>query len=1091
MRKNLLLFFLFCFATLGTALGQNITVKGTVLDENSDPVMGATVRLKSDATKGAITDMDGHFSLQAKTGEPLLITYVGYKDQEVKAAATLTIRLVPDNKLLDEVMVVGYGTSTKRSFTGSAVAVNAEALEKKSISSVSAALAGEVPGVNVVNTNGQPGSRADIYVRGVGSVNASTAPLYIVDGVPYDGDISSINPNDIESTTLLKDAASTAIYGSRGSNGVIVITTKSGKSGKMTITGDFKYGMNTSRFIPRHSVITDPDEYLEMAWSSLHMTGQYDDPAKIGKNGQPAYPDDPADYANAYIFGNKGISDKYNYYKEQDPSKIFDENGKVRPGLERRYTPEAWSDYAFQPSTRMESNLQIGGGTDKLKAFASFGYLDDKGIFKNSAFTRYSARTNVDFVPKDWIQLKGSLSYTHSLTNSAGQSDYSSTNIFTFIDNMPPIYPVFERDENGEMIPSPYYEGVNEYDYGEGRGYSGMSNGIATAELDPEGTKSNEISYNGSVIFRFLDGFSFENTFSGVYGNSRYTAMLNPFYGPEATSNGQITRDWQEIYSSYMLNLLRYNKSFKGGHSLEAFAAHEYQRYSFFEDYIHKNNLVDPFVDDLSNAIEQDVPAYGVQDNNILESYFLQANYDYLSRYFISGTFRYDGSSRFQKNKWGSFGSIGAAWVLSEEDFLKGNDILTFAKLKASYGSIGQQGGISYYSGQDIYEVEVVGGKPVLKFKDKGNPDLTWERSNMLQIGAELAFGKSLNLNIEFYDKRTSSLIYERRVAPSNGYALYNTNDGLLENYGADIDLTWKAIQGRDYYFTIRANAGFLGNKLLTLPTDPSTGEPKFIDESITPYGRMEGRSLYDYYIRNFEGVNPDNGLSEWTVYYIDKDGKEGFNPAAVSKGGDESIASLEQFKHDNPDKVDQIVKGKTTEYSKATRYHIGKSALPTVRGGFTLSGGYKGLEASVQFIYGIGGYGFDYVYQQLMNNDQIGSQNWSTDMRNRWMKPGDVTDVPRLNNGVDISVNGSSSRFLTSNSFLNMSNFMLSYTLPENWTRQSLGLNNVKLWISGDNLFLLSARQGFNPSTSLTGASSSYNYNPLSTITGGIRISF
>ena len=1089
MFKRFLLFLSFCLLTIGSALGQNITVKGTVLDENNEAVIGATVRLKDDPTKGAITDIDGNFTLQARSGQIILVTYVGYKNVEIAAAPSLTIRLVPDDELLDEVIVVGYGTSTKRSFTGSAVTVNSEALEKKSISNVSAALSGEVPGVNVVNSSGQPGSSSAIYVRGVGSVNASTAPLYVVDGVPYDGAISSLNPNDIESTTLLKDAASTAIYGARGANGVILITTKSGKSGKLSVSGDFKYGFNTFKFIPRHEVLTDPDEYLEMAYSSMKMTGTYDD-TPVDDPETPdideSLYDDPTAYANQYIFSEAGINPKYNYYNETDASKIFDENGKIRPGLQRRYTPESWEAEGFQPSARMEGNIQVAGGSDKIKGFASFGYLNDRGIFKNSDFTRYSTRTNLDLTPKEWLQLKTNFSYTHSQTNAAGQSG-AAEDILNFVNNMPPIYPVYARDEQGNKTLSPYYQGQYEFDYGEGRGFSGMTNGIASAIFDRVYGKTDELTYNASAIIRFLDGFTFENTYSGLYSGSTSNSLNNPWYGSESAQNGVINKSYTRAYTNNMLSLLRYNKQFEGGHNLEAFIAHESHFFTATYDGATKQGTVDPFNDDLSNAVNQDFPSWGYTEDYRMESYFAQANYDYMNKYFLSGTFRYDGSSRFKNNKWGPFGSVGAAWVLSSEDFLKGNDVLTFAKLKASWGTLGQQGGINYYSGDDLYSVGVVEKRPVLSFQTKGNPDLTWERSNMFQVGAELQFAKVLDLNIELYDKRTTDLIYERRVAPSNGYALYNVNDGLLENYGADIDLTWRAVTGKDYYFTVRANAGFVGNKMLRLPIEPSTGEPKFFDESMSPWGRKEGKSLYDYYIRSFEGVNPDTGLSEWKVFYLDNDGDGKYTPGST----DVNVESYEDFAYKNPDQVKNLKEGTTTQYTKATRYDVGKSALPVVRGGVTLAGGWKGIEASVQFIYGIGGWGYDSVYASLMHNQKVGNNNWHVDMRNRWMQPGDVTDVPRLNNDADLYVNGTSTRFLTSNSFLNFSNFMLSYTLPQAWTNDVLKINSVKFWVSGDNLFLISARKGFNPSTSLTGGNSVYSYNPLSTITGGVRISF
>lgn len=1088
MKSKILLLISLFFLSIGTALGQTITVKGVVLDDKGDAVIGASVRLKSNPSVGAATGLDGDFTLKANQGELIVVSFVGFKTQEVAAAPSMTIRLVPDQELLDEVVVVGYGTSTKRSFTGSAVTVNAAALEKKSVSNVTQALAGEVPGVNVVNTNGQPGSTADIYVRGVGSVNASTAPLYVVDGVPFDGSINAINPADIESTTLLKDAAATAIYGARGANGVILINTKRGAAESTTVTAEVKYGINT-QFIPRHDVVSDPEDYLQLAWQGVYNQWSNLPETILDENGNripnPNKQLTPGEFATQNVFGTSGINAKYNYYKETDPAQIFDTNGKIRPNLARKYTPENWKDYAFQPSARTEANVQVSGGSQKARSFLSVGFLDDKGISMNSSFTRFSGRLNSTYDPTTWLQLKGNLAYTHSKSVAAGQSSYSSTNLFTFLDNMPPIYPLFLHDEKtGEILKSPYYKGVNEYDYGIGRGYGGNSNGLATAFYNQDLNTRNQISYNLGSTIRIIEGLSFENTFSGMYNNGMYYERGSMWYGDEGNSHGTIYHSHNNVYSWNILSLLRYITRFGDNHNLEAFVAHEASKYTYSIDRISKKNLIDPFDNDLSNALEMSSPATGGTEGYAMESYFFQANYDYAGKYFLSGTFRRDGSSRFLNNKWGNFGSVGLAWVVTAEDFMKDYKAIDFLKIKTSFGSLGQQGGISYYSGSDLYVIKNLNGQGALLFDTKGNPDLTWERSNMLQIGFELNMLKRLSLNVEYFNKITTDLIYERRVAPSNGYALYNVNDGKLQNQGVDIDLGINILKHDDYYLDFKINGGFVFNKMLTLPIEPSTGNPKFIDDSVTPYGRMQGMSLYEYYMKNYLGVNPENGKSQWTMYYVDADKSGDFSK------GDTKIESLVQFKNEYPDKVSQIVEGKTENWSDATRYHVGYSALPVVRGGINIAGGYKGFDLSLQFIYSLGGYGYDSVYAQLMGSDKAGSQNWHMDIHNAWTPTNTNTNVPRLSNGQDTNVTSRSTRFLTSNSFLNLANVRLAYNLPKSWL-ESIKITNASVWVSGDNLFLLSARQGFNPSTSLSGGSSSYTYSPLSTITGGIRVTF
>lgn len=524
MKQKLLLYLIFLLLSVGGIMAQNIQVKGKILDEKKDPVIGATIRLKGDAKTGATSNSKGEFLLKVPSNSTLIISYVGYKTLEIKATNSMNISLEPDAELLDEVMVVGYGTSTKRSFTGSAVTVNQEALQKKSVSNIGAALNGEIPGVNVINSSGQPGTSSSIYIRGIGSVNGSTGPLYVVDGIPFSGSISSLNPADIESTTLLKDAAATSIYGSRGANGVILITTRKGKKGTFSVSGEVKYGVNTAGLIPRHEVISDPEEYLEISFDALKTAYTEIQPKSSSH-----------DLAIKSIFNpkNGGINPIYNYYKV-DASGIFDENGKVRPNLERRYTPERWLDYGLQDSYRTEANVQMTGGTDKIKGFTSIGYLNDIGVSPQSSYKRFSGRTNIDLTPSNWFQVKTSLSYTHTQSKAAAQSDDSSGNLFYYMDNMPPIYPVFEHDKNGDRIPSPYFNGRYVYDFGEKRGFSPQSNPIMQAMYNRDYSASDRTSFNSTAILRFWDGFSFENTFAGDYIHSQSTEVGNKFYGEDA-----------------------------------------------------------------------------------------------------------------------------------------------------------------------------------------------------------------------------------------------------------------------------------------------------------------------------------------------------------------------------------------------------------------------------------------------------------------------------------------------------------------------------------------------------------------------------
>ncbi len=1119
MRKSLL--FLAClFMTIGIALAQQRVVKGIVISRtDKQPVIGATVVVKGNTKVGAATDYDGRFEFKVPADtKKLVVSYVGYRKREVAIKdGELKIYLEQDTQILDEVVAVGYSKATRRSFTGSAVTVKAAELAKKSVSNVTQALAGEVPGVNVMNSSGQPGTTAGILVRGIGSVNASTGPLYVVDGMPFMGDISTINPADIESTTLLKDAAATSIYGARGANGVIVITTKNGASGKFTVNASFKQGYNTHKFIPRHNTITCPEEYMELGYSGL-MTSYRDiilpkEPGYKGKKFEE-YDELARNLAAQYIVGGDGIAPRYNMWNiPQGKTMIDPKTGKFAEGVERIYTPERWADEAFQTSLRTEGTVQISGGTSKLRAFMSLGYLSDKGIMKNSQFDRLTGRVNVNFNPFKWLSTSASIAYANSRSIKAAQSEFTSTNLFSYIDNMPSIYPVYLREvvigkvqgpqgqmvdaivgTTGKKIKDTFYDYNDwQYDYGDGRGYAGGgSNGIAEAVYAPDFFNNHNIDFSTKATIRLMKGLSFENTLSGSFAYTQGEGTASPFYGSTAPTGGELWQKNSNAFSYNVLSLLRYATQIDE-HNIEAFVAHEATDYEDYFAFVSKKNLMDPEVADLNNATQSNGLPSGERVSYALEGYFGQLNYNYANKYFASASIRRDGSSRFLNNKWGTFGSGSLAWVVSAEDFLKDNKIVNYLKLKASYGTLGQQGGIGLYTGWNNYQVNPIGDGWSIAFNKKGSPDLTWERSTMAQVGFETTLFNMIDLNVEVYRKLTSSLLYDRRVAPSMGYATYKVNDGLMQNDGIDVDLTLRLVKTRDAFFNIRMNAGFWDNKVLEMPIDPATREEMYFQEE-DGFGRQGGRSLYERYMKTFIGVNPENGRSLWQGYFYDHDGDGKYthpeDTVTEFEKGDRIVSSMEVFKHDYPKLVSKLVGIETENYDSAVMDYVGKSALPWVRGGFTFSGGYKNFDISMQFVYSLGGYGYDNIYANLMQDTKVGNNNWHKDMHKAWKNPGDITDVPRLANGADDTASYSSTRFLISNSFLQLGNVRLGYKLPSSWL-DNINIKGADIWVSGDNLLLISARRGYNPTASILGGSNQLRYNPLTTISAGFNLTF
>jgi TonB-linked SusC/RagA family outer membrane protein len=1062
---------LFSIALFGVLVveAQVRSISGTVTStEDGSTIPGVSINLKG-TTIGTITNIDGEFQLEVPNdAQALVFSFVGMKTVEVpiEGQSVFSVQMSPDVLGIDEVVVVGYGTATKQSFVGTATTIKNENMQSKAVSNVSQSLAGEAAGVQVINTSGQPGSEATIRIRGFGSVNGNRSPLYVLDGVPYDGSLNAINPNDIESTTILKDATATAIYGSRGANGVILLTTKSGKAGESVIEADVKRGVNVS-FLPRYSTIKSPEEYIGLSWESLYNRGWATGAA------------DPAAYANANLFSGSGINPKYNLWNATDGSQLIDPvTHMVKDGVTRKYDPENWEDYGFQSSSRTEANLTLRGGSETTKYFTSFGFLNDVGYIINSDFKRYNANINLQSTIRPWLSTTAKMTYSGTETNNNGQSEDSGS-IFWFVDNLPPIFPLFLRDENGGFVEDPVFGG-NQYDYGVGRAFGALTNSIADAHYDKSNAKQHQLAGNFSGNIRFSENLTLENTFGAQFYTRKFNDLRNPFYGSAAGQGGYVYKTDTQLMSYNLLNLLRFKKSFDN-HNVEALVAHESNSWERKFSTAQKSKMVHPNIDDLNNFVIVAAPPTSYTDKVRLESYFGQVNYNFRNTYYLTLSARRDGTSRFiGDNKWDNFGSAGFSWVVTEEPFMQSMNFLTYLKYKISYGITGEQAGVGYYPAYNTFDVNNLNDQISISERDIGNPDLTWEKSKMFQTGLEFGLGKYFEGSLDYYMKNTDNLLFDRRVGPSVGYALITVNDGELRNSGLEFDFTAHIVDQKDYRLDFSINGDRLWNELITMPIDPATGEPKVLDID-GRFGRAEGHSLYDFYIREWAGVDPADGRAMWYQYYYDENGN-----GAVDSG--EGISSLFEYTHDNPDHA--ISKTTTKTYSTATQKYIGKSAIPKLRGGFRLNAYVKGFDITAQFIYGLGGYAYDAAYAILMSNDNIGGNNWSTDILDRWQKPGDITNVPRLSNNYDTNVNSSSTRFLSHSDFLALNNVRIGYTVPTDFTER-FKVSSLRVFVSGDNLFLLSARDGFNPATDEAGTSDMYRYSPLSTFTMGLNIQF
>jgi TonB-linked SusC/RagA family outer membrane protein len=1058
---------------------QEKTITGNVTDQEGLPLPGVNILVKGTAT-GTQTDFDGNYTIKANVGQVLVFTYVGQKTVErtVGASNTINVQMEEDAQALEEVVVTGFGNVTKTSFAGSAKVVAGENISKKSFTNVSQALAGEAAGVAVFNTSGQPGSTSTVRIRGFGSINGSQAPLYIVDDAPFGGSLNDINPNDIKSVTVLKDASATSLYGARGANGVIVITTKKGKDVGDRLNVSVKTGTNYQG-IPRYETIESPEEYIGIAWEGIYQRGL------LENNGNQTA---AIDYANANLFegANADVSDispVYNMWNVVDSgaagvSQLIDPTtATVRPGITRRYTPEDWEDFAFQSSNRIEANVSLSNNGENSSIYTSVGFIDDQGYASNTDYQRLNARITATNRFRDFVNMTTTLNYAQSESNNNGTGSSSSSQ-FWWIDNLPPIYPLYQRDAAGNRIPDPIYGGFL-FDYGleDGRGFGFATNGVADSQINISNSKDNAVNFNNDLKIDLIDGLTFENNFAYQYFMSDDATLNEPFYSPSNGDGGVITRSRSETKNYTIRTGLRYNKSF-GNTNLSAFVSHVATTYEFNFLSASRSKLVTPFGTDIRNGVVNN-PSDGFTRDEKTESFIVNATLDFSNKYFLNATFNRDASSRFVNNKWGNFYSVGAAWVLSQEDFMSNSSFVNFLKLKASYGVLGNSGGIGLYPGYNLYSINNLNDNISLAFATKGNPNLTWESSNQLNAGLEFELGGFVDGSVEYYRKTTTDMFFNRNAGPSNGFAIIRVNDGEMLNSGVEFDLDFKLVEKDKFSLNFGINGAMLNNELVAMPIDPTTGEEQRFDQEGS-YGRTAGRSLYDWYMPVYVGVNSQTGAAQWERYFDDMDNDGVFGT------GDVIINSLTGYTNDNPNA--NIVQDITEVYSEAADRFVNKTAIPDINGSFRLNARYGGFTLSTLFNYSLGGYSYDGAYANLMDNDYAGTNNFHTDIRNRWMAPGDVTDIPRQDARFQIQQNATSTRFLTKADYLALNNIRLGYELPRKYVEQ-IGLEKLDFFITGDNLALFSKRKGFNPSTSVTGNSSIYRYNPLSTIVFGVNL--
>lgn len=1048
------------------SFAQQVQVTGTVKDNAGNPVAGATILVEG-TTNGTTSNADGSYSISAASDATLLVSFIGYQSQKHAIAGKTRIDIVlkEDSQAIDDVIVVAFGTAKKEAFTGSAAVIKSDDIAKSQQSNVAQALAGKVAGVQLTNTSGQPGTSPEIRVRGFSSLNAGNGPLWIVDGMPYSGDLNNLNPNDIESMTVLKDAASNALYGARGANGVVMITTKKAKSKEAVISFDAKWGVN-SRAVKDYEYITNPAQFYEVHYGALKRY----------------YLDSGYSEIQAHSLANQNLTASandgglgYMVYTLPEGQEFIGINGKVNPqatlgrrvvyeGEEYYIQPDNWTDAAFRHSLRQEYNISISGSGEKTSVYASAGYLDNQGIAYNSDMQRFTSRLKVDYQAKKWLKMGANLNYSrfnYDQIDDGGASN-SSGNVFAYTTTVGPIYPLYIRDGNGNIR---YTEdGIMMYDYGHNAGMERSiftdSNALSDSRLNTSNAEGN--AFNGTTYFdiTFLKDFKFTFNAGVTLDETRSTSIMNPYFGQYKGEKGLIGKGHSRQFEYNTQQILNYTKQF-GAHNLNVMVGHEYYNARSYSLSASKSHMLTQENDELSGAVIDKQSAGSSRSEYNNEGYFARVMYDYSSKYFFSASFRRDASSRFHPDhRWGNFWSLGGAWILSREDFMAGTqEWLDNLKVKASIGSQGNDN-IGNFQYTNTYTIENANGEVSTVFNSKGSENITWETNSNFNAGVEFSFLRGMVTGgVEYFLRKTTDMLLSFPVPPSQGYSSYYANVGDMRNSGIEIELNYTPIRTDKIVWDINLNMTHLRNKITMLPQERRNkvveGYGGYVSGT-TFFG--EGLPMYTFYMKKYAGVSSE-GESMWYMDETDADGNV-------------------------------IGRTTTTEYAKASDYLCG-DPIPDLYGGFGTSLSCYGFDLSVAFTYQIGGLAYDSGYAAAMYSpaNKSTGMNWHKDILNAWTPENSSSNIPRLQYE-DQNQNGQSDRFLMNASYLNLQNINLGYTLPAKLS-QKLGIDRIRIYLACENVYYWSKRQGFDPRYSYSGSTSQATYSPVRTISGGINLQF
>ena len=1075
--------FLLAFFCLLTGVAMAKTVKGVVTDaQDNEPVVGASVLAKG-TSAGTMTNIDGEFTLNVPdNAKTLVISYVGMATKEVAITdGIIKVELTSTATNLDEVVVVAYGTASKESLTGSVAVVSDAEIERRPVTSVTSALEGMAPGVQVNGSTGTPGSSPSILIRGINSVNGTTAPLYVVDGVVWSGDYNDINPNDVANISVLKDAASCALYGAKGANGVVLITTKKAKGvGKVEVTGKIRQGIY-QRALP---------EYKRLGYNRWNEAM-----LQAISNGKVTSSPDKYTYATAMketignFFSEAGVLNLYGTDEDGalSPSgaNVFDENGKIHINPLSCYNDTDWWDAISRNGYRQEYNVSATAATEKFNTYASLGYVDEKGYLLKTDFRRLTGRLNAEFTPVKFFKFGMGLTGTQTDSNQPqfDSSNLSSTSNAMSYQKTAPGLPYYAHDWltgevlRDEVTGKPIWNTMDGYaTFTSNKAYILRENSEDYSRLALDGTAFATIylPYNFQVTVRgTYNRYRQENTTydSTVIGSAQGFGRLTKYFYNRKTYNFQQYISWSHEY---------------GDHHIDAMLNHEC--YSRDYDYTYTKNKGQlfpnkPYMNNFAENEGSSGYAYGYST----ETYMGRARYNWNNQYFFEASLSRDGSSKFAKDsRWGTFWSVGASWIINKEKFLKDVTWINNLKLRAAYGTAGNDYTSNYYPTYDlwsVYDYTLDGNQSVFP-STKGNMDIKWESTKTLDLALEgYFFNSRLNASVGFFSRVNDGLLYEVPQAPSNGTdgsgeAMSQwQNIGDMKNTGWEIMIGGTILSTKDIKWTAHVDATMIKNKITKLPAGNRFTSPRAL---------IEGKSRYEFYIPKWAGVDMLTGQSLYEINDCYKFQSEVLDADGNGTGVWELDPAKWESNLTNARNAGALVQIGDKYYTTSTSYasnHLRGSSLPKVYGSFGTEFSWKGLTVNALFTYSLGGKTLDTVYQGLLSPN-AGSALHVDAVKNTWspeMAEG-ITDENRINRNIRPQLNtvnssqsnGQSDRFLVSSSYLAFKNLNVTYDLPKKWI-SVMKLSGLSAGLSIDNVCLVTARDGMNPTYNNAGGQGEY----------------